>query len=189
MVATGMVTNGVHNQSNYYVVGTSAVAEIIKKMQQQYSNVSDFGHTHLYYALGNYLGSFVSRSQSSTTDRETLKTFIKNELAAGNPVVMPIVIQNTGNYLNDEDHTDISGKTYYVVNHDITGAPYFGHFIVINKLQLESTGHGCVEYYDVLVNSTSASSYIRRASYSRVLDSNKMNSSNNNAYCAFAVKP
>lgn len=184
MVATGMVANGEKGQSNYYVVNTSAVGEIIKKMQSAYGNISNFGHTHLYYALGNYLGTFVSRSQCSTTSRDDIKTFIKNELAAGNPVVMPIVIQSGVSSSYDTDHSDVSGRSYYVSMHDITGAPYFGHFIVINKLQLESTGSGYVEYYDVLGTSTT----IKRSSYTRILNSNMWSSSYNNAYCAFAVK-
>lgn len=184
MVATGMVANGEKRQSDYYLVNKEGLVNIVKKLQ----NLGGYGHPELYACLNQFLGTFVGSSESTTANRDVFKDFIKKEMRAGSPVVLPVVIlaRNRTNYSNDLHHEDGSNsKVYYIQNHDIDESRgYFGHFVVLVSLQIEPSGFGYVQYYDVL----DPTKTLKKCSYKRLLDSNKMNSYNDAQYCAFAVK-
>jgi len=184
MVATGMVANGEKQQNDYYLVNKQGLVDIVKQLQK----FGGYGHSQLFTCLRRFLGNLVGASESTTTDRTMFKDFIKKELKAGNPVVVPVVILSKAgvDHSRDIDHEDGSNdQIYYMQNHDIQESKrYFGHFVVLVSLQIERSGFGYVRYYDVLDRSKT----IKTCSYKRLLDSNKMNSSNNAQYCAFSVK-
>lgn len=135
----------------------------------------------------------------STESRTDFKNSIESELAAGNPVIVPIVITTlnkaddirytselqTDNY--DIDSSPQPGRPNYVLTSKTNGG--YGHFIVVIGISIyNSTGYGLVYYKDPLSNSGAT----KVCSYTRFLESAKINGSctepNCKYYDAVAIK-
>lgn len=151
----------------------------------------------------NYDGSFLSVTTSYGSNRETIKNFIKNSLAANkfvitgiNAYVMsPSPVNNSNFYLNASTNgdlnagSDITSGTYrnYISSSD-EGGKVGGHIIVILKfVQTASDGSGYIEYIDPIATTRPFGVSNRRyVSFTRLLDAIKMNG-NNTFYDAFAI--
>lgn len=131
-------------------------------------------------------------AQSYTTiNRSLFKSFLESELADGNPVIVPIVI-NTNVSASDSRYTaessvnyDIdsapqSGRPNYIVSSKLSGG--YGHFVVVVGIKIYTpTGQGYVYYKDPLAQSGTT----KVCSYTRFLESAKINGSCTEPSCLY----
>ncbi len=117
----------------------------------------------------------------TTSDRSAFRTFMESNLSDGNPIIVPIFINDSK--VNDvrysstaSDNFDIdsspqSGRPNYILTTKINGG--YGHFVVVIGISMSSTtgSNGLVYYKDPLANSGAT----KICSYTRFLESAKAN--------------
>ena len=126
----------------------------------------------------------------SGNDRAAYKRFLESSLADGNPLIVPIEITkencvNDSRYTSDAqtenydlDSSPQAGRPNYIVTSKLSGS--YGHFVVVIAIKVSTTtGHGFVYYKDPL-SSTGAT---KICSYTRFLESAKINGSCSEPYC------
>ncbi len=155
------------------------------------------------YAL-NYDNSFLTPSKLSTTNRETMKTFLKDALANDKFIITfitgyvysPSTVNKKCFYTNTSSinsdmkptgNTKIGTNPNYITGLNENGSTIGGHIIVLVRfVQTAADGSGYVEYIDPLANAYSPSNR-RYVSFSRLLDSMMWNGDGNTTYDALTL--
>lgn len=184
-----------------YGPNATKLTEIANRMGTSLASGTSFSQIVGY--LGSYDTNFIiSSNMGGQLNRSSIKIFIENALTNDQFVMVPVNAyvmapskRNQLNlYSNNSTNPDLqdgnSGSSYYITPekgyYQIDGNSLVGgHWILIVKITVDNaTGNGIVEYIDPLADNRSPNSNRKFMSYTRLLDSIKINGNNQTAYDA-----
>ncbi len=173
--------------------GWSFMPSNITKLNRIISKIGSLpiGMTQISNFVAAYDNTHLQTSSIVTTNRNSFKSFLEDNLVYGDPVIVPIRISG-GSRTNDSRYTTENSSTNYDIDGtDQSGRPNYvnttgvGHFVVVIGIKVfGTTGDGYVYYKDPLASSGTTKVCV----YSRFLNSALANGASNTYYDAIAIR-